>query len=539
MQYQIINAISIIVIAAFIVRTIRNTIYHLYLWQNKEYRLDRMFVHFKMSQGIKMLIGPISLIKTILLIAFIGSSLKNINPASTLLIWIFSLIIVIEAVKNLNEFRQKSLPFPKISIKIALIFLATLFFQLIFIFSSSARPALDYIPFLDKSLGFLIAFQIGLFNIPARMRNTFLYMLAQTKLQNYPDLKVVGITGSYGKTSVKEFTAQLLPQSNKIIKTYANNNTAVGVSKTIIHSVKKDTDVFILEAAAYSKGEIKDIAEVVKNNLEIAVITGLNAQHLDLFKKIENIAAAKYELVQSLSKNKTAIFNNNNIQTRKLALKAKKKGIRVLLYGDNKKCHTSAKNINQLRSSLEFTLTVGEKTQNVKTPLIGRHNVENILAAATVADELGVPWKKILSGIKKLTPPPATMKYQKKGNTVLIDDSYNANPDGVYAALNYLSIYKISKILVLRPLIELGSEAENVHKKAGGLAGKICDEIILTNNNYIDSFMAGVGKSNKGKVAIKSGKQAKEYINKKRRGKKVIVFEGRESETVLKEYISC
>lgn len=538
MRLQYINIVSMIILVAFVIRTVRNSIYHLFLWQNKEYRLDRMFVHFRTKEGRRFLWGPFSLIKLLLLGVFSVAVFQEKNLIAQTSIWLFGGVILLEAGKNLQEFSSRSLPIPVFSSKMIFIFFITLLFELLFIVTSSPHSALEYLPFLDKSLGGVITIQIGLFSIPARIKREFTQMLAREKLKNFSNLKVIGVTGSYGKTSTKEFIAQLLKQNFDVVQTPANVNTAVGVANTILTRVNKNTDCFVMEAAAYKRGEIREIAGLVGNKLRIAVLTGINVQHLDLFKTLSNIEAAKYELIEALKGKGTAIFNAKNAITRRLSYKAMKEGLNVLLYGEDRRFFAYATNIRQTPRKLAFTIQLGKQRAKVLAPLQGRQNVENVLAAVVVAHELGMSWTSIIGGIKKLKAPPKTMNYRKKGNIILIDDSYNANPDGVLAALNYLQVYKFPKIIVLRPLIELGSEANKVHRRVGKKAANICDFIVLTNRNYYESFMEGVEAGDKQiEVIVKSGREAKEAVEEKFKGKKVIVFEGRESEMVLREYL--
>lgn len=538
MSLFFVNIVSIAILLAFAVRTIRNTLYYLFLWQNKEYRLDRMLVHLRTIQGHQLLFGAFSVLKLAILIIFSVAVIYELSLLASISIWLFGGLIVIESIKNLKEIYTRAVPFPVFSLKIIIIFLATLFLQTIFIITSSARLALDYLPFLDKSLALMVALQIGFFSIPARIYSSIKQMLAKEKIARMTKLKVVGITGSYGKTSTKEFTAQLLEQKYKVVKTQANDNTAIGVANAILQNIDNTTDIFVMEAAAYKRGEIRAIANMVQGKLEYAVITGLNTQHLDLFKSADNIAATKYELVEMLNKNGTAIFNANNIQTKKMAQKAKKSGRKVKLYGYNKRYYANASQIKQTPKRVSFTLTLDKRKNIATAPLLGKHNVENILAAVTVAHQVGLPWGKILAGIRKLKTTSQTMEYISRGKNIFIDDTYNANPNGAIAALDYLSVYNTKRILVLQPLIELGASADKAHTEIGEKAADVCDLIILTNTNFNQAFMEGVSKSkSKTAVLVGSGLLAKELIEEKYKGRKVILFEGKEAERVLKQYV--
>lgn len=550
---------KIIILGSFFIRTGRNLIYHLFLWQVKEYRLDRMIVHLKTSQGRKLLFGPVSALKIFLLFLFVlGLGLES-NFLAGGAIWSFGFLFIVEALRNIKEIYNKSLPWPDITLKIVIIISLIFFIEIMIISSSSFRLVLDYLPFLDKALGFMVAFFIGFFSLPARIRNMIKEWLAADKLQEMQNLRVIGVTGSYGKSSTKEFLAQLLSKKYKTVKTPANLNTTAGLVQTILSLVEKETEFFIVETAAYKKGEISRSMRLIGDKLKAGILTGLNKQHFNLFGGFKNIQAAKFELIKALPEKAPAVFNGNNIQTVKLAEKAKKMKRSVFLYGydeKEKKKNTftcQAKNIQVSPTSLTFTLvmqnlfssnsgqpaaSIGKKEKRVNISLLGKHNIENILAAALVSYKFGLSFEDIVQEIKKLKSRRHVMDLRKSGRTTIIDNSLYSNPDGVKAAFNHLRLFKAPKILVFQPLIELGKEGRLIHSQIGRLAGKIFQGVVLVNNNYLESFKKGFQKENQEvNIVVKNGQEAKKYINKAWSGGKTILFEGKETRKTLKNYV--
>jgi len=271
---------------------------------------------------------------------------------------------------------------------------------------------------------------------------------------------VIGITGSYGKTSVKEILAHLLTTKYQVCKTKGTDNTAIGVAKTILKNLNSSHQIFVVEMGAYTKGEIKKICNLVKPS--IGIITGITNQHLGLFGSLDNIIKAKYELIKSLPSNGLAVFNVTNSYTKKMALNTKH--IKTISYYQPKTPYM--------------------------TNLLGDYQQINIQAAISVAKTLKISQKDIESSLKNI-PTFKTMMTQKKGikQSVVIDDSYNANQQGFLAAIKHLDNLKAShKVLITSGIIELGKGKQEVHQKIAKQAFKVFDEIILTKKDIADIF---------------------------------------------------
>lgn len=533
-----INQILIwVLVLAFLIRTIRNVLYQVFLWQLKEYRPDRLLIHLRTWQGKKLLFSPISLIKWFLIFFyFLGLP-------------IFLLVVILygfEAILNLKEV-VSGLKKPVFTLKatfvVLVVIIGSALLALLFPKDLSNLSNLAVrVLILDKLLSPAVAILFLGLAIPTKLHRARIIAQAKKIIKNHPKLLVIGITGSYGKTSTKEFLASILSTKFKVLRTVGSNNTDIGVAETIVRNLS-DQEVFVCEMAAYKRGEIKAICDIVRP--KIGIITAINEQHLDLFGSLENTKRAKYELIESLPKDGLAVFNGNNSYTLELAKKTKKLGLTVLIYqyinisiyesGLLKKSdgRVTASDIKVFPQKLEFEVQIGREKGKLTTNLLGKQNIENILAGIGVAHYLGMNLKEITAAVRDLRSPEMTMKpFPGPSGSILIDDTFSVNPAGVLAALEYAEIYKGKKILVLQPMIELGEAAEKAHREVGRVSAKICDLVILTNRNFNKPFFEGAGRDRK-KVLILDGRKAAKKIEEIADKGGVVVFECKEAARVL------
>lgn len=515
-----------ILFLAFLVRTIRNSLYQVFLWQIKEYRLDRFLIHLHTWQGKRMIFGPLSLIKWVL----IGSYFWGL-PIFLPVVAVYVFEAVLNFKEILSSFKKPIFTFKATFVAGLVIILETL----LFFWPSGQNGGLAlWVLVLDKILSPTVAIIFLSLSVPTTIQRRIVIDKAKEIIKKNAKLTTIGITGSYGKTSTKEFLATILAGKFKVLKTTGSNNTDIGVAKTILDNVK-DQEIFICEMAAYKRGEIKTICDIVQPKM--GVITAINEQHLDLFGTLENTIRTKYELIKALPAGGLGVFNGNNKYTNNLADKARTSGLNILVYrygrGD-----IVARDIRVFPRKIECIALIGKEKQKLTANLLGKQNVENILAASAVAHHLGMTLSEIAEGVKKLVPPEMTMKpYPGPTGATLIDDTFNVNPAAVLAAIEYAEIYRGKKILVLQPMIELGSESERAHQEIGEVAAKTCDLIILTNKNFNEQFLKGANKVKDGgeKVINLDNKSSAIKIKKIVDKDSVVVFEGKESARVLNQ----
>lgn len=313
---------------------------------------------------------------------------------------------------------------------------------------------------------------------------------------------VIGITGSYGKSTTKDFIFDLLSVKYNVLKTPENKNTDFGVARTIIENLEDNTQIFVSEMGAYKKGEIKDIAAMV--HPKMAVITGIESQHIEIFGSLENIKKAKYELIESLPSRGVAIFNYHNPLSREMSLWAKdSKKLKVYGYdvlGENEKkggADIVSKILSANSKGIHFEVSFEKSKHNMFVPLSGTHFLENLTAAILVARLKGIAWSSIASAVKNISLSERTMKvYDLSPNFILIDNSYNSNPHGFEAALEYLKFFKnYKKIVVTSGIIELGNMSYDIHKQIGEKMSSVADQVYLTNPHFYKPLRDGLKKS--------------------------------------------
>ncbi len=294
-------------------------------------------------------------------------------------------------------------------------------------------------------------------------------------LDNYPNLIKIGITGSYGKTSVKEILKTLLSCRYKVLSTPKSYNTPLGIAKTA-KRLDETYDVFIAEMGARRVGDIKKLTEIVKPNL--AVITGITIQHLESFLAFENIKKTKYEIIENMKDGK-AVFSADNAFTKEMSETCT---FPYRLAGTDTSCnpYVYASDIKMGIFGSEFTLNVGSESIKVTTKLLGKHNVINICIATAVADYLGLSISEIAMGISSLKSIPHRLEIVKTDNGIItLDDSYNANPEGVKTALETLKFFEGKKYVVTPGIVELGFAEAEKNFEFGVLMSKVCDGVVL------------------------------------------------------------
>lgn len=308
--------------------------------------------------------------------------------------------------------------------------------------------------------------------------------------------RVIGITGSYGKTSTKSILAILLRERYPTLMTPQSFNTLMGISRTINENLREEHKMFLVEMGAYRPGDIKEISDLVKP--PVGIITAIGPQHLERFRTLENIEKAKYELIDSLPSSGVAIFNNDDARCRKLADRTSR--VRVLRYGlDNSQNNLElwATGITQSSKGTSFTLVDRKgREKPVSTVLLGMHNVSNIIGAACVALEMGLNLEDIFRGLVKIEPTPHRLQtILGKGGVLVIDDSYNSNPVGSREALNVLSRFDSGRRILVTPgMVELGNSEDQYNEEFGAQAARTCDYVILVGPGQTKAIYEGLMK---------------------------------------------
>lgn len=309
------------------------------------------------------------------------------------------------------------------------------------------------------------------------------------RLAKQQGLIVIGITGSYGKTSTKFYLKKFLEQKYSVCASPHSYNTPMGLTKVVLNDLKPEHQVFIAEMGAKEIGDIKELCELVRPNA--GIITSIGEQHLDTFKNLDNILKTKNELVEFLSNDDVCVFNLANENTKKLykACNLKNK----IGVGD-KKSKLKAENIVATEDGLEFNLVFNNKTYKTNTKILGEHNIQNILCAVQMALKLGVDIESILNVIPELESAEHRLELKKLDNNILIiDDSFNSNIQGTAVALQTLKLFEGRRKIVVTPgLVELGKKEDIENIELGKRIAEVADIVVLVNKNQSENIKKGL-----------------------------------------------
>lgn len=329
---------------------------------------------------------------------------------------------------------------------------------------------------------------------------------AKKKLRSVPDLTVIGVTGSYGKTSVKYYLDTLLKEHFEVLITPESYNTPMGVVKTIRSSLKPSHQIFICEMGARHVGDIKEICDIV--HPEHGIITSVGPQHLETFFNMDNIVNTKFELADALPEVGLLFLNGDNEYIRNHSGKYKNK----IFYttGEWAKAREMESQIEEgevpqyyqtgdvklSRTGTEFTVTApdGEK-ETFQMRLLGEHNVINVAGAVAVANTLGIPLKQLKVPVRRIQPVAHRMQLLERGNFTIIDDAFNSNPVGSRAAVETLKQFEGVRILITPGMVELGEKEEEYNYKFGTYAADCCDYILLVGEKHTAPIHKGVLES--------------------------------------------
>lgn len=294
---------------------------------------------------------------------------------------------------------------------------------------------------------------------------------AERKLKKHNNLLVIGITGSYGKTSIKNIVYDILKEEEVTLITPNSFNTPMGLSMTINNDLTALYQNFIAEMGAYYKGEIHELTEIV--HPQIGIVSSIGPQHLETFKTIENIQATKMELIESLPRDGLAILNYDNKYIREYKIK---NDVLVKYYSlEDSSVDLYAYNIEYLTTGMRFKIKFKEKEYEIESKLLGKYNIYNILAGILVADYKGLKIEKILKSIGKIEPIKNRMELKRITNSLsIIDDSFNGNVEGMIEDITILKTYKAKKKMITPGIIDGGEQNYELNKK---IALEINDEI--------------------------------------------------------------
>lgn len=326
--------------------------------------------------------------------------------------------------------------------------------------------------------------------------NSKYYNEAAKILASMPDLKIIGITGSYGKTSTKHYLNRILQEHYSTMMTPGSFNTTMGVIRTIREYLQPYNEVFIVEMGAKQKGDIKEICDLVHPTM--GIITAVGPQHLESFKTIENVQATKFELADAIPAEGVVVVNNDfaAIADRKV------NNTTCLRYAvDNRsKADFTATDITYTPAGTTFVINGKGISEPITfhTKLVGACNVSNLLAAVIIALKLQVPVDKIKYAIERIEQVEHRLNMKRTpGGVTIIDDAFNSNPQGARMALDVLAMMTTGKRIIVTPgMIELGDLQEKANEEFGRHMADCADVAIVVGNYNRNAILSGLAACN-------------------------------------------
>ena len=512
--------VGLVVLFFWMLKEIKSFLFWTYLWQLKNYHIGRFLAHFDTYNGRKVITSKLLLIKYVifiillLIIASSNSSLselplwQQIDQYSSYVLISIPLLFAIYLLEGLVAFVsliRRKVKGPQLTSKMSLL-LPLIFIPLgVFIVVYTMLFINDYnnpsewivftlIPFSFSILAFdiltplIVSFIVLFFQPVTVFMRSRLIRKAIKKRKAMENLLVIGITGSYGKSSTKELLKTILSQEFKVLATEKNENSEMGISNLILEKLTDEYEILICEMGAYNRGGIKLLCDIVKP--KIGILTGINNQHLATFGSQKNIIKGKFELIDSLPAEGLAVLNWDN-EFIKDNFNSKVNSVKYAL---TEKQDIWAEDIKEDKESISFIVNTNNgETAKFTINVLGVQNIPNILAAVAIARRLGMELNDIAEKAKLIESGIKTVKGTFGLN--VIDATYSSNYNGVIAHLEYLKNWEGRKILVMPCIIELGKEAKETHRKMGRKIGEVCDLAVITSKDYFKDVLKGALES--------------------------------------------
>lgn len=500
------------------------------LWQLKEYRRDRFKDFLSTEQGKRYFFRPSFVIQ---FLAFLVAVFYPFNNEVDLVYLLLGVLLMDMAIFTAKFFRHK-LRRPKFTTKATLIIFSSLIISTGLVLSFRDWT-FAFLVFLGRF--FVLTSVVAMFELPTRISKKVLIAQATKKMQLFPKLVVIGITGSYGKTSVKEFTAHLLSQKYTVIKTPKNTNSEIGVAQFILKTDFSQADFFVVEMGAYTMGEIKLICDIVHPH--VGILTAIVEQHLSLFGSIKNIQTAKYELLRSIPPTGYIITNADNHYCTELLPELACQNIETFGTDEEKHPTCLTTDIQANLRGTEFEGTYKGNSGRISTPVIGAHHATNISPAVMVAIHFGLSAEQIRQGCSTLpTDIHGSLHIYNYGQATIIDDSYNSNPQGFKSALDVLASFPSDRqrIVVTRGMLELADRSDELHEQIGEEIAFAADELVVITPDFFEPLKRGVGQKYHTEVFLKDDvKELLSYIQQQKNTTAVILLENRIPSEVMDE----
>jgi len=462
----------------------------MYILQLKEYRRDRLKDFLCTPEGKKAFFNKFMIGYGVVFIFYVLDYWFLSNKFFFEISWVLVGMLFLDSLYVLYRIKWRRILFPKVTKRSmilgtltfgaqAIIFLCGYFFNHFFVGI-----------FLLLMWAYPIITVANIIMLPlVRWQKRKLLRAAQTKMQRLKKVISIGITGSFGKSSVKTLLNQLLASKYNVLSTPENVNTELGISQIIMNNVNTNYDYFIAEMGAYKQGEIRLLGEIVGH--KYGFLTGLGNQHLSLFGSKKNIRKAKLEIAESIKEHNGKLYVN-----------ADSFGqfpgdmVTYSIQNSKAKAYSEIKGIKDQKTQFKFSYQ-GEK-YDLETNLLGKHEILNLTGVLACLINQDIQIENIKDKLLKLETPNKTLQvHLLKSGLTMIDDSYNLSVEALRAWIDFLEHFEGDKMLVLDDILELGKDAKKIHKEIWQqLAQKNIQKIFLVGKNYGDEVKNGLLENN-------------------------------------------
>lgn len=340
---------------------------------------------------------------------------------------------------------------------------------------------------LTNFIAYLLVFVSGIILLPIEsLIRQYYRNKSKSKIKKFNPF-VIGITGSCGKTSIKNYLYAILNSKYNCYITPKSYNTINGISLTINNLLKHEDALFILEMGASKKNDIKQIVNYIKPN--IAIVSEITNQHINTFKNIETILEEKMKIIENMDSDGVGYINYDNKYIQNYVFKNVHK---IVKCGTSRDCDCYAYNIKHTLKGLEFSIKYRNIEFDISTKLVGIHNVNNLCISIAIAIDMGITIDTLKSILEEISNHEHRLEIKETKSLTIIDDSYNSNPIGFLNALDVLDLAENKRILITPGIVDCGKMEYEINYGLAKKISEVCDEVILVSNQSSQHIKKGL-----------------------------------------------
>ena len=443
-------------------------------------RYNRGFRYIKwIIRNSKELFLNINLLFLVFIICMFSSSTTEYTPYLFVIIYTFitSVFVIDRKSENIKLPLKYTARIKRLMVTEGIIYLIPILIMLITFDEDKLSVYYLILGFMSFINHFIVLFT-NFANRPVeKMVSNHFENMAKEKLKSMNNMEVIGITGSYGKTSTKNIVNDILGVKYNVYKTPSNFNTPYGLMITINEHLDKYNDFFIAEMGACKKGDIKELCDLV--HPKYGILTRIGLAHLETFGSEKNIEDTKFELIESLPSDGLGILNGDDEKQLNHVIKNDCKIKWIGIDNTNVDCYAKDLKLSPKGTTFKVVFTGDKEEHEFTTKLLGRNNIYNILGGIVLGRELGITIPELQKSVKMVEPVEHRLSMKKYYDINLIDDAYNSNPMGSKMALEVLKMMPGKHIIVTPGMIEVGAKEDEVNKEFGRQIAESVDEAIL------------------------------------------------------------